>query len=197
MTYVQGIGDEVLLFFTFVIASLGILLFLILRETFRRNNISHQGSHISVDAPASFDDNNNLQASSTLSESYSDFQQETPVSSSQYFSTTGEENLNDTENITEGARSNEQQITLRLILQEQTINTQVFYSTTLQDLKRYTSNLAKMHYVNVVSQPRPLFFFYIGMGKKNFFDRLNFFPFIAIEKSSLGCKTNVNDPDTL
>ena len=137
MTYIEGIGDEVLLFFTFVIASFGIILFLFLRETFRRSNVSDQGSHISVDAQASFDDSNNLQASSTPAEGYSDFQQRTPVSNSQYFSATSEENLNDTENVTEVTRSNEQQITLRLILQEQTINAQVFYSTTLQDLKRY------------------------------------------------------------
>ena len=128
MTYIEGIGDEVLLFFTFVIASFGILLFLFLRETFRRSNVSDQRSHITVDGGAAFEHNNlNLQASSAPAEN---FQQRTPDSNLQ------SENLNDTENVTESTRNNEQQITLRLILQEQTINAQVFYSTTLQDLKR-------------------------------------------------------------
>ena len=136
MTYVEGIGDEVLLFFTFVIASFGILLFLFLRETRRRsNNVSNQGSH-TVDAQASFDSSNNLQANSTSATS-DDFQQRTPVGSSEHFSTTREEILNATENVTEAARSNERQsITLRLVLQERTMNVQVFYSTTLQELKR-------------------------------------------------------------
>jgi len=144
MTYVEGIGDEVLLFFTFVIASFGILLFLFLRETRRRsNNISNQANQTvdaEVDAPqgarAFFDGSNNLQASSTR---YSnDSQQRTPVNSSEYFSTTQEEIINATENVTEATRSNEQQsITLRLVLQERTINAQVFNSTTLQELKRY------------------------------------------------------------
>lgn len=134
MTYIKGIGDEVLLFFTFVIASFGILLFLFLRETFRRSNVSDQRSHINVDGAAAFDDSNlNLQASSTPAEN---FQQRTPVSRTPD-NNLQSENLNDTENVTESTRSNEQQITLRLILQEQTINAQVFYSTTLQVLKRY------------------------------------------------------------
>ena len=140
MTYIEGIGDEVLLFFTFVIASFGILLFLFLRETFRRNNISEQGSH-AVDPRASFDDDNNLLANDTPTTSHSDFQQ-TPLNGTasnnpEYFSATREV-LNDTEDVTEATRSNEQQcIRLRLILQEQTINAQVFDLTTLQDLKRY------------------------------------------------------------
>ena len=83
----------ILLFFTFMIASFGILLFLFLRETLRRsNNISNQGSQ-TVGAPqgaqAFFDGSNNLQASSTR---YSnDSQQRNPVNSSEYFSTTQEE----------------------------------------------------------------------------------------------------------
>lgn len=134
MTYVEGIGDEVSLFFTFVIASFGILLFLFLRETFRRNNNSpDRGSH-TADTQAPFDDSSDLQSSSTPS---TDFQQRTPVINSEHFSTTTEESHNATENVTEATRSNDQQyITLRLILQEQTINAQVFYSTTLQELKR-------------------------------------------------------------
>lgn len=134
MTYVEGIGDEVLLFFTFVIASFGILLFLFLRETLRRNNNAlNQTSH-SVDSRVPFDDSSNLQPSSTPATN-NDFQQRTPVSSAEYLSTTREENFNTAENATEGTRSNE--LTLRLILQERTINARVFYSTTLQELKRY------------------------------------------------------------
>ena len=137
MTYVEGIGDEVLLFFTFIIASFGILLFLFLREISRRNSSTPDPrSHI-VDAQASFDDSSQAQASNNSSTSYSDFQQRTPVITAEYFSETTEGIHNPTENITEAPRSNEQQgITLRLILQEQTINAQVFYSTTLQELKR-------------------------------------------------------------
>ena len=138
MTYIEGIGDEVLLFFTFVIASFGILLFLFLRETFRRSNVSDQRSHINVDGVAAFEDSNNLnlQASSTPAEN---FQQRTPISRTPDSNLQSEsENPNDTEDVTESTRSSEQQITLRLILQEQTINAQVFYSTTLQDLKRYS-----------------------------------------------------------
>ena len=135
MTYVEGIGDEVLLFFTFIIASFGILLFLFLREISRRNsNSSGQRSH-TVDAQASFDDTSQVQAGNSSSTSYSDFQQRTPVITAEYFSETTEVH-NATENVTETPRSNEQGITLRLILQEQTINVQVFYSTTLQELKR-------------------------------------------------------------
>ena len=138
MTYVEGIGDEVLLFFTFVIASFGILLFLFLREVFRRNNVSDRRSE-TVDAQASLDDNSNLHVDGTPATSYSDFQQRTPVpgNSPTYFSATREENVNDTENFTEATRNNDQQlITVRLILQELTINAQVFHSTTLRDLKK-------------------------------------------------------------
>lgn len=134
MTYVEGIGDEVLLFFTFVVASFGILLFLFLREIFRRNNNTLDRGNHTVDAQASLDDSDDLQ---TNSASYSDFQQRTPTIHSGHFSVTAEENHNATENVTETTRSSEQQcISLRLILQEQTINAQVFYSTTLQELKR-------------------------------------------------------------
>ena len=148
MTYVEGIGDEVLLFFTFVIASFGILLFLFLREAFRRNNISEQGSD-AVDPRVSFDDDSSLLANDAPAISNADFQQ-TPVdrtanNNPEYFSA-AREVPNDTENVTEATRSNEQQcIRLRLILQEQAINAQVFYSTTLQDLKRYfCSPIAKV-----------------------------------------------------
>lgn len=136
MTYVEGIGDEVLLFFTFIIASFGILLFLFLREISRRNsNSPDQRSH-TVDAQTSVDDTSQVQASGSFSATYPDFQQRTPVITAEYFSETTEEIHNATENVTEAPRSNEQGITLRLILQEQTINAQVFYSTTLQELKR-------------------------------------------------------------
>lgn len=140
MTYIEGIGDEVLLFFTFVVASFGILFFLFLRETFRRNsNISHQGSH-TVDTQASLDNSSNLQTSNTPTPS--DFQQRTPVTNAEYFSATQEDILNATDNVTEATRSNEEQcFTLRLVMQERTINAQVFHSTTLQELKRYNVQL--------------------------------------------------------
>ena len=134
MTYVEGIGDEVLLFFTFIIASFGILLFLFLRETFRRNNNNNNISNQTSDSVDTRDDS----SVQTRSNPATDFQQRTPVGSVEYFSAT---TISATENVTGATRSNEQQcITLRLVLQERTINAQLSYSTTLQQLKRYDNN---------------------------------------------------------
>jgi len=137
MSYIAGIGDEVLLFFTFIIASSGILLFLVLRDSYRRaTSLSERRNETTVTAVSTSSNSND----ELISPHQDELQQDTPLSTPN--------NVNQTEPITDfnlpeaprdevqdSVQEEDQPIAVRLVLQDQTINAEFSYTTTLQQVK--------------------------------------------------------------
>lgn len=151
MSYIEGVGDEVLLFFTLIVASFGILLFLVLRESYRRAASSNDRSNEATvtDAPTSpasaealaVSNNSDELLASNQSESQDNFQQDTPLSTPIHANRTEPvNNFNLPEAQPEEVQSNNQPedrpIAVRLVLQDRTINAELLCTTTLRDVKR-------------------------------------------------------------
>ena len=140
MSYVAGIGDEVLLFFTFIIASSGTLLFLVLRESYRRTASSNERSNEATVTAAPIPSNNNDELLARYQdESRDEFQQDTPLTTPNNVNI---EPVDLPEAPPEEVQSNDhpenqsESIAVRLVLQDQTINAEFSYTTTLQEVKR-------------------------------------------------------------
>jgi len=149
MSYIAGIGDEVLLFFTFIVASSGILLYLVLRESYRRAASSNERwnestvtAEVTTVPTSATPLNSNDELLIPHEDEYRDeLQQDTPLSTPS--------NVNQTEPVTDfnlpGASLEEvrnsdqpedQSIAVRLVLQDRTINAEFSYTTTLYQVKR-------------------------------------------------------------